>query len=100
VLGAVHKRNPQSGGLSSADVLWTRQEGAVWRIKLRIFRNLLCVRTDKGKRGGGQFFVINVFYRRSRIQLCENLGWWFLSVWKGVWGRRDLSFFSWYFDCI
>jgi len=51
LLGAVHKRRPQSGGLSSADVC--RQEGLqMWTStlfsakKLRIFRNL-CVRTTR-----------------------------------------------------
>jgi len=38
------------GGSSDADVR------TFWRKNLRIFRNLWCVRTDKG--GGGQFFVI------------------------------------------
>jgi len=63
-LGAVHKRRPQSGregGLSSADIFRTREErglqmrtSALFGAKLLIFRNLLCVRTDKG----GQFFAI------------------------------------------
>jgi len=57
--------------LSSADILQTR-EGVgssdadvctLQRKKLRIFRNLWRVRTDKA--GGGQFFAI----------LCERLSW-------------------------
>jgi len=52
------KRRPKSGGggLSNADILRTRGEGCssdagvctFWSKKLRTFRNLWCVRTDKG----------------------------------------------------
>jgi len=80
-------RRPHSGRgrLSRANIFWVKREGdssdadvcTFWRKKLRIFRNLWCVRTDKGgrasvdighladKEGGGQFFAI----------LCRRLLW-------------------------
>jgi len=58
-LGAVHKRCPQLGGeeewLFSADILQTRRNSSAadvrtfWSKKQRIFRNLWCVRTNKGR---------------------------------------------------
>jgi len=80
-LGAVHKRHPQSGEIvhcglfSNKRVKGASSDAGVrsfWCIKLRIFRNLWRVRTDR-KRGGepertfcgqgeGQFFAI--FYGR------------------------------------
>jgi len=78
VLGAVHRLCSQrgEGWFVPSDILWTRGSG-VFRArrlhilvqKLRIFRNLWCVRTDKGEGvsqcghlqtwgDGGQIFAI------------------------------------------
>jgi len=64
-LGTVHKKGPQSGGgrLSSADIFRTSEEGSSSDAdvrtflgkKLRIFRNLWCVRTNKGLSQFGNF---------------------------------------------
>jgi len=71
----------QSGGLSSAD----KEGEAFFRCghrhfleqKLQIFRNLWCVRMDKGgwanaDKGGVNFsqFCADVFYGRSRSIFC------------------------------
>jgi len=97
VLGPVHKRRSQSEGrgLSSADILWTREKRGssdanvrtFWYKIFRIFRNFWCVRTDKGEglwaiadifrtRGGRVNFTqfcADVFYGQPLTAVFDNL---------------------------
>jgi len=100
-LGAVHKRRPQSegeGGLSSADLLRTREEGFLQRWTSALFgakiigffeiygvssqtRGVEPVRTFYGQWGGGQFFYD--FVRTSFMDdpLSERPSfWWYLDI--------------------
>jgi len=78
-LGAVHKRHPQSGWLSSADIMRTRGKGSsdadvctFWCKKLRVFQNLWCVRTDKDRERDGRS-IFRDFVRASFMNgpLCS-----------------------------
>jgi len=76
-LGAVRKRHPQSGGkegLSTADIADKGGSSdadvrTFWCKKLRIFRNLWCVRMNKEGRGHFSRFCADVFDGRLLITL-------------------------------
>jgi len=102
--------------LSSTDILWTgggvvlqMRTSALWCKILRNFRNLWCVRTDKG-RGGlsqcGHFVnkVVGVSIFRDFVQMSFLDGPWpelFWRQWslpiclqKLVWSSRNASFWE------
>jgi len=80
-LGVVHKRRPQSGGLSSADIMRPREE---WVLQMRTSA-LFGAKSVVGQGGGVNFswFCADVFY--GRTLKCFYLSTFLPAIYRNRW---------------